>query len=352
MKTKYFRFLFCGDHSSMLHFGELTDTFTEERFTFLYLRGTQEAADQSENGRALFLCLKHVDLLVIGNANEQTDGALGELLSRVQADTIVFPESSYEWKTKFPDAAKKIGLSRNLEGTGSGNDKRNSIIMKAAGWKFFMKSYADGRVTMAHGLNDEGMHFGEKGMNSEVDQAAESTGMERCEGARTHGMQSGRRFEDCVMKVKVLDRNKRCCSEQKPDEFACALGCVCKQDYDECRAHGKEGNEAYLTGTLLCEDELSDASAGELEEDMGNWIEQMRFFGIPASSDGSVCQNAKNYFDRLVGEHKKYFLGMEKEIGAQTVSDICGSGLYQIPVLLKEEKGICCSGFLKYSEDK
>lgn len=324
MKTKYFRFLFCGNKSCLVHFGELTDTCTEERFTFLYLYGSKKREAGRDSGEVLFLYPKHIDLVVVGNANEQTDDGLEEIFSKTQVSRVILPECGYSWKAKLDRAAEIKYLpsktENNILGDNQSKTVRNAEEIRAAGWRFFMKSYAPGSITMFHGLDREGM-------GQEV----------------RHGSVQEELFEDCLMSVKILDRGKRCAREENPDGFGCAMGCTLKQDCDVCKYQRTGKNGGYLTGALLCGSECREADLEEMKRDLGDQLAHMRFFAVPGMESTELPQ-------RQEGRFKRYYIGLQKETKGAAIEKICKGGLYEIPVLLKNGEGICCSGLLKYSE--
>lgn len=309
MKTKYFRFLYCGMKSCMVHLGELTDTHTGGQFRFLYVNGTRECV--AKNGEVLFLCPEKVDLLVLGSANEQTDDAAKEILAKTEVGMLILPESDYCWEADFSGVEKQISLSSELAASEQKHTEK-SVMLTAAGWKFFMKSYVRGSVAMVHSLD---------------------------------GDNDANRFEDCVMNVKVLDEKSRCCCEQTLDGYACALGCALKKDSDVCRYQRVREGGAYLTGALLCGAEMTEKAFEEMRKEIGPWLDEIRFFALPEAIDGDGKQ-----FARLAECWKRYYIARKEYVQAEVVREICGGGLYQLPVLLENGDGLCCSGLLKYIE--
>lgn len=347
MKTKYFRFLYGAQKSCMVHFGELTDTLTEERFTFLYIRRMGRGGSVPKSGKSLFLCPKQVDLVVLGSADEDADAALQEILQVTEVRLVVLPKSDYSWKTEFADAKQVVMLSPEAEQKCSAdraaefaadNMPVRELVLREAGWKFFLKSYAAGSIVMAHSLD------GNPDMACDANPEREADTI--CE----------KRYEDCIMSVKVLEEEAACCVEGSPDGYACALGCVQKRDSDVCRYQRKAATNSYLTGTLLCGSRMSRQECGQLEQDMGAWMEEMRFFCLPdctavaKETSGEESRGTDSCFGRLARKFKRYYLAGREELSAETVKEICDSGLYQVPGLFGDGDGICCSGLLKYRE--
>lgn len=301
MQMKYFRFLYGETRQCLVHFGELQDTKTDESFRFLYLRKVKKHVQQKESEHTLFLYPEHVNLVVLGRADAETINVLKEMLKGTKIDTLIIgAKCDIAKRELLPDAGEVISLSSE------------TYQKEAAGWRFLMKSCADGSIAMAHGLIAETA----KGM-----------------------------FNDCVMNVKALGEETQCQKETSPDGYGCALGCVLHRDYDVCKYHGTCEMPVYNTGTILFGGEADENSCKELLKEARQSIGEIRFFGLGSETADSISQESK-----VQDGFRRYFVGAESELNDKTIADICRCGWHQIPVVLKKGKGICCAGLLKYTE--
>lgn len=377
MKMKYFRFLYAETGRCFMHFGEIRDTSTEETFSFLYLRENSRQVNQAGTGHRPFLCPKSLDLVVLGRANENTKEALKGILQDTAVHTLVVPaKTDAVIPDEMPGIKEVVRVSETVE-----------FFMTRAGWSLLAKPYGDGSVALAHSLAKE------SDGNSFVELAhslAKESGEDGAEARRSLARTSGEgglpglegTFEDCVMSVKVMEEDKRCCSEAEPDGYGCALGCTLRQDYDVCRYQQKGGALPYFTGTVLLAEGVSEEGCRDLAKTMEGRVAGIRFFGIPdcapeqsaavnpdqmseaerdaASSLQTECISVSRAAEILSGEsegafsesgkHKKYFVGTEETLDDETIAGIARSGLYHSVAALKTGEGLCCSGLLKYAE--
>ena len=315
MKMKYFRFLFCETRSCFMHFGELNDTHMEERFSFLYLKGTEGLVDQiEESEHTLFLCPQQVNLVVAARADVDTKGALQQLLERVAVDTLVVPEELLaEERELLPLISKKVA---NVIRLSAAEDDRSVCRILAAGWNFFLKCYEAGSVVMVHSVD----------------------------GISENG------FEDCVMSVKNMDAEKMCSRSDCPDGYGCALGCTLHQDYDVCRYRDAEG--VTPTGIVMMSGERSTVSLDLVRKDwadqFGNPMDDFRFIGLPETVDDPLLEDELQQLPEA--RYKRYFVGTEKSVNDAAIAGICRGKWYHIPALIGQEQGICCAGLLKYKD--
>ncbi|MCD7735499.1 MAG: hypothetical protein LUI07_00790 [Lachnospiraceae bacterium] len=144
-------------------------------------------------------------------------------------------------------------------------------------------------------------------------------------------------FEDCVMSVKYMDGRQRCAVLGEPDEYGCAMGCARHCDYDVCGCDRKDGQLACLLGTMLfplsgirrLPDEASKADFGEA-----------RFFTVTDS--GLISDLSSEALSR------RYLICVDDSLSDAALGKICRGDGFVAPVYLREDRGICCSGFLKY----
>ncbi len=350
MKMKYYRFLYSVTKSCFIHFGEVKDTQMDEKFAFLYLRGTEEPVDQTDSEHMLFLCPKYVDLVVLGRVDVQSEAVLKGLLARTKIRTLVIPaqgeipvpeqitgveqivrlnSAESMGKTSNTDAenmsktsntdAENMNKTDSLDAAMYQNDacarSAECFEVKAAGWKFSVKCWTKGALAMFHMLDT---------VTGQINP-----------------------FDDCVMNVKEMDSEKRCSREEHPDGYGCALGCVLHQDHDVCKYRNPEKESPYLTGTMLVSGE---GSINE-QEALINGLEHgenFRFFAFENSG--------KSRWERMLpeaeegkAEPKRYYIG--EKVSDEAVAKVCRSGLNRIPAVLREGRGICCSGLLKYAQE-
>lgn len=337
MKMKYFRFLYGEAGQCFMHFGEVKDTLTGENFTFLYLRGTDGHVDQEKSGHTLFLCPKRLNLVVLGNSDAAAVAAMETILKEATVDTLVVSAAVdiADIRGMSPDTeiirlgpseggccngmtssdAQAAFEKERIDEEGSAYTNCYRII--GAGWNFTVKAYLEDSVTMIHNLN-----------RNETEKNP---------------------FEDCVMSVKMLDSGKRCKREPAPDSFGCALGCTLHQDYDVCKYQSGNTVGSYVTGTIILSGAETVKVKEALEKDMKARLGEVRFIVLP---DGKGCnQQEEGSLQIMASECKRYFIGSEAGLNDRAIADICRSGLYYVPVVLKEGRGICCSGLLKYAEN-
>lgn len=308
MKMKYFRFLYREIGQCFLHFGELQDTMKEETYTFLYLRKVEKHVDRTKSGCRLFLFPKHVNLAILGSADEESLSVLKELLRDTEIDTLLVGE---EKSTAWDELTGIREIVRLANGT---------YQTEAAGWYFLTRSFADGTVALAHGFSVDAQ-----------------------DGA----------LEDCVMSVKALREGTPCRKEPSPDGYGCALGCALYQDYDVCRYRGSDGRPVFGTGTLLFGGSEDETACRELLKEAQAKTGEVRFFGLTAGQarmQTAVMKSAQA--EDAAGTSpeglRRYLIGTE-DLDERTAAEICRAGWYQKPVILKGDEGICCSGLLKYA---
>lgn len=368
MNMKYFRFLYGETAGCFMHFGELNDTLTKEKVTFLYLSGTGRKENQSEDGDSLFLCPKYMDLVVLGEYNAQIEMALLKLLEHTEIGTLVMPgvsenkmlmhpEGENLYSSKLPMHPEEESSCRSKlpmhpeEGSLGGNETVmcseqiktyfkdthasieefvfletngcNSYKVTKCGWNFFVKSYTGGKLALLHA---QGKMDGD------------------CSA-----------FDDCVMNVKVMHSGRKCLCTQETDGYGCALGCTLHQDYNECKYRRQGDSTLCRTGTLLVNGDTEPDFRRALAQESGIEEDEIRFYGISGEIWSEYCgsgisQNADKTTENV--SETKYFIGLESEIEDAAAAEVCRSGLNHIPVLLKEGQGICCSGFLKYAQRK
>ncbi len=294
MEMKYFRFLYGETEGCFVHFGELKDTRTEEQYTFLYLRGMKRYAGSGRAGHALFLCPRGLDLVILGSADAHVKTVLQELLRKREIGTLLLPADAGKIKAKW-----KIREVRKLT-------CREICRITGAGWNFLIRADTAGSLELLHGLSPK-----EK----------QST------------------FSDCVMNVKALDPESRCCREAEPDGYGCALGCVLYQDYDVCRYWD---HYSYVTGTLLL-------TGDEDTEAQEQWVRAaydetggVRFVGIAGGNDVRMRPLPPDGY-------RRYYIGLGEELDDRTIAEISRDGWSRRPVILRDGQGICCSGLLKYA---
>lgn len=312
MKMKYFRFLYGEAEQCFMHFGEVRDTLTDEKFTFLYLKGTDGHVDREKSEHTLFLCPEHLNLVVLGSSDAAAKAKLETILKETEVDTLVVSPMAHVAEIKGISPNTKIICLALAEGDGSSYTDSYRTI--GAGWNFMVKAYSEDSVTMIHNLDRNGT---EKNL-----------------------------FEDCVMSVKILDSEKRCKREPAPDLFGCALGCTLHQDYDVCKYQRGITSDPYVTGTVV----LSGVKTAEVfEKDLKEHIGEIRFIGLP---DGKgYSRQEEGSLQIMASKCKQYFIGSEAGMDDKLIADVCRSGLYHVPVVLRDGQGICCSGMLKYAEN-
>lgn len=344
MMMKYFRFLYRETGRCFIHFGEIRDTKTEEHFTFLYLRGNRQHVEQEESGHTLFLCPKRLDLVVLGDTEECSLEMLKGFLGNTETGMLICDANSrFAILETIPGIEKVVRLGDKENGDGT-----QIYQTEAAGWKFTARSCGKGSVMLSHALAS-----GEKADSKITD------GMPDAKAQRMD------EYKDCVMSVKVVSGDKRCCCEEEPDGYGCALGCALHQDYDVCNYRRREPG-AYVTGTVLLPEDWNKEE--DFPEEIREELPGIRFFGIPGSAGPEEVRAITEGAARISGnsgasaaggepgdeatayDYKRYFIGTGREMPEETIAAVSRSGMYHIPVILEPGKALCCSGLLKYSE--
>ncbi len=307
MKMKYFRFLYGETGQCFLHFGELQDTKEDETYSFLYLRKVERHVEQIKSDRRLFLFPRHVNLVILGSADEETLCTLKELSRDMQIDTLlVGKEMPAGWDEPM-SIKETVKLANGVYQT------------ETTGWYFLAKSFADGTVALAHGLSA--------------------------------GVPKGT-FEDCVMSVKALRKGALCRKESSPDGYGCALGCALYQDYDVCRFRGSDNKPTFGTGTLLFGGSEDETTCHRLLKETQAQVGEIRFVGLTAgqvraqmSVLQSMCMGDAAMPEKGI---RRYLIGAE-DLDGSAAAELFRNGWDQRAVLLKNGEGICCSGLLKYA---
>lgn len=300
MEMKYFRFLYGEIGSFMVHFGEITDTRTEQHFAFLYVRTVEKPVEQNKTEHTLFLCPKQVDMVVFDVPEEEAEEALAALEQKgVKIGTFVVSGTI---------GGKMREMLAGKSAVQTVVSVADTYQAECAGWQIWVRQTSDKRLALAHNL----------------------AGHER------------RLFDDCVMSVKAVGRGCRCRSEEKPDTYGCALGCTLDRDYDICKYSRKNASGSWPAGTMI----LSGTECDEtLWRGAGIEKEGIRFFVLPPESKQSFRPDGENE-----ASYKRYYIGAGSEIGDRTISDIVRSGYGSVPVVLGAKRGLCCSGLFKYTE--
>ena len=308
MKIKYFRFLYYGRKKCLLHFGEVEDTRSDERVTFLYVDGKDRSENYPESDDREISYPVRVDYLILGEISDSTRDVLEEILKGSEVDTLVFPKTD-DGNSLF----EGHGIGHLVElAAGTENCEFRKEI---AGWRLRAASLEKGSVVLLHGLTDE-----------------------------------RDLFEDCVMNVSFLDGAKYNGWWEENDRFAAAMRCTIHHDYDACRHQNAGEDHDYLTETLL----YGNTHLGECLD----WIEsceddyklgkRLRFLELPT-------QNAEDVWDSKIlsdipNGHKRYYVCAPEEPSALAVSQICRKNPLQVLNVTGEGTGISCAGFLKYTE--
>ncbi len=321
MKMKYFRFLYGETGQCFLHFGELQDGMKEETYSFLYLRRVEKHVEQRKSARRLFLFPGHVNLAILGSADEETFRVLKELLRDTEIDTLLVGDEKSAMWDELTGVKEIVRLANGTYQT------------ETAGWNFLIRSFADGTVALAHGLSSDAQDD---------------------------------RFEDCVMSVKALREGTPCQKEASPDGYGCALGCALYQDYDVCRYRGSDGRPAFGTGTLIFGGSEDEETCRELLKKAQAKLGEIRFLGLTAgqarmqaavaeavqaeyaSASGKDSAGMENCPDVSADGLRRYLVGTE-DLGDQAAAKLCRNGWNCRPVILRGGAGVCCSGLLKYS---
>lgn len=313
MKMRYFRFLYGKTQGCFLHLGELNDTKRNEKFTFLYMQGMNELVNQNEVDHTLFLYPKCVDLLILGKADSGSVAAMKGLLENIQVGTAVIPEIPEEEEKLLVQSLKAERIVR-LKKFGE------SFGYSAAGWMVSAKCWKDGALVMKHMPEEQDVSKGESSC-----------------------------FDDCVMSIKEINNGCRCRQDSCPDEYGCALGCIRGRDFDMCKSRLENQAMPYTVGTVLVAGDGSEEEKKLLMESMKNETLGTRFF-VSVDSEECVWFNSLHEAGCGKTDSRRYFIGTK--LSDSGVGRICRSGLGNVPVVLSEEDGICCSGFMKYCEEK
>lgn len=379
MMMKYFRFLYGETGRCFMHLGEIRDTKTEEHFTFLYLRGVKRHVNQTETEHTLFLCPKRLDLVVLGNSDEYSVEVLREFLADTAVDTLVYCANTHFAIPEIIPGVRKV-VCLTDERREDNNEVKNcqmetkevgsglqSYYMERAGWKFAVRCCGNVSLMLTHGLAS---------CDSDADRIMTSG------GAVTDGMYP---YKDCVMSVKIVSEDKRCCSEQEPDGFGCALGCSLHQDYDVCNYQRKNGR-AYVTGTVLLPEGCGSSVLKALIREQEGEFPEIRFVGLPGTigpdelkaivesvaqpvftsddmklseksdpDDENLSEKSASDAENLVENsevftYKRYFIGVGSELRDETIAAVSKSSMYHVPLMLEPGNALCCSGMLKYPE--
>lgn len=302
---KYFRFLFEEINGCFMHFVELTESDAEERMRILYLKSMENKEDLKKDSEC-FACPTHVDLVVLGQNDLRTRETWKRLSEHTEADLLVLAGEDSGEDLK---AGEIIQLS----------ESKPFWCWRKRDWNTFLKTYENGSVVMMHGLDSGG--------------------------------EDRRLIEDCVMSVKATNQCRRCHGSRQPDGYGCALGCVLHQDYDLCKYQGEGQQMGQLTGTVLLAGVTNGDSIRQFQADLEQQPWKMRFLALPKENQKTeISGNCEIWNLPADNEHKTYYISMEAEMEAVFAKQICEKGYYHIPVVLREEQGICCSGLMKYQE--
>lgn len=394
MEMNFFRQLFGRRGECLVHFGEWRDTNTGETFRILYVSGKQELVNQRKvkSGHTLFLCPKTVDVLVLGEKNETVLTEVREMLEETAVGTVVCPgecELQELLKTKGTEGAEKEEKEEEKEDNGcretvgriislhSGTNE-NELSMSVVGWEFSILC-CEGRSTEEEVL----------------------TLLYRPE------QEQMRLYEDCVMRVKNVSGACHCTVTETPDAYGCALGCSRQEDYDVCGCRRSEMALACLLGTALfpmsgisnrfrseegkrllriarkvCADSrffvVTDTAWELLCESGGIYgqtelpAEEMPAKEIPAkkisakeipmkeisaeevsAKEKTAIENTteEGTAERRTAGQRRYFISMSDGLDGIALREICSGGFAARAMLLPDGSGICCSGFLKYTDE-
>lgn len=308
MEMKYFRFLYGASGHCLVHFGELQDTKTGEVFTFLYLREENRQVEGENFVHRPFLFPKHVDLVVLGSAGRGSAADFCELFQDTEAEVLVM-SAGCSLAGEISPGTEGILLGAHMRLLLPGEEYE----AEHAGWRFLVKSCADGTAAFACGLA------------ADAGEAA---------------------FEDCVMGVKALDSQTECRNNCSPDSYGCALGCVLHRDFDVCKYCGEGNLPAFYTGTLLFGGGESSAARTDLLRLARERVGAIRFLGLPAGDHEPVLQD----WCSADGDFRRYLIGTD-ELEDKTIADACRKGWHVRPLILREGEAVCCSGFLKYADE-
>lgn len=302
----YFRFLYREINGCFMHFGEVSDSNTKERRTFLYLNGT-EKSETLQTEQTLFQFPDHVDLVVLGRSNDATLEAWKGLSEQMETEVLVLADRA---DGEIPGAGKVIRLS----------DQETTCQYGETGWSVLIKRYKAEALVVMHGLE-----MTEK---------------------------NGAGIEDCVMNVKAVNDHRRCCSQAQPDGYGCALGCVLRQDYDVCKYQDECHRPGSLTGTLLLAGTEDRDTMNEIWEDVQKQPWSVRFQALPKEVQKEEFIMNENWGTQTsdMNDYRTYYIGMESEMVPAFPEQICRRGFYHVPVVLGKEQGLCCSGLVKYLE--
>lgn len=322
MKTKYFRFLYFGRKECLLHIGEVEDTQTGEKLSFLYLDGsgremnrsekrdkeTAAYGDKNEREDVQAVYPEKADVLIVGDTSENTEKVLDEILEKVTVNQVIYPQSD---SLKSVIGQHTIGAEIGLKSEAG----KAEFQMISAGWDLRAVCLEEGSVVLLHGLGQRGM------------------------------------FDDCVMNVSVLDGKEHFGWWNEEDGFAAAMRCTVHHDYDACRYEGNREDGEYRLSVLLY-------GKTHLERCM-NWMDsleddcrlgrELRFLTLPTEETGEMWE--KNILNWIPEGYKCYYVCKPGEPAGEAMSQICRKSPYQIPAVTGEGIGLCCAGFLKYAEE-
>lgn len=333
---KYFRFLYGETGRCFIHFGEIRDTKTKEHFTFLYLRSANRHVKQTEAEHTLFLCPKKLNLVVMGSSDEASVEAMREVLADTSVDTLVYSVNSNSPILELASGVRKTVCltDKGSEADGGGQ----SCKIEAAGWKIAVRCCGNGSLMMTYALAADA---NAADVNT-VDANAAAEIQTRSDRACL--------YNDCVMNVKIVSEDKRCCLEQEPDGYGCALGCSLHQDYDVCNFQRKD-TRAYATGTVLIPEECGGLQCETLIRELKGELSKTRFLGLPTGIEPDTLRAITEALGQPEGDaYKCYFIGSGPELADETIAAVSRSSMYHIPLILQPGKALCCSGLLKYAE--
>lgn len=309
--------------------GEIEDTRTGEQLTFLYLDGSGQSVDLPEReadlvegavdksdgesdrkgirGAGHEMYPKKADVLVVGDASENTKRILEEILTEMIADIVVYPQDkTLDALMERYEIGNRIVLSPDTE--------NRTFQMEQAGWKLYAVSLESGSVVLLHGLEQWGM------------------------------------FDDCVMNVSVLDGAEHRGWWKEKDGFAAAMRCTVHHDYDACRYLQYNESRGYRVSTLLYGKTHLEKCLEWMKAlaDDGRLREGLRFLSLPTVGLEEVWD--EKVLDWIPEGYKCYYVSRPGEPAGQAITQICKKSPYQIPAVTGEGTGVCCAGFLKYAE--
>jgi len=312
MKMKYFRLLFGEAGGHYMHLGELKDSVRDERFTFLYLKKVGGHVEQMKAEHTLFLCPECIDLLVLDQAEMSGEPGLAVFLQGAQIKTLVIPEEN----GNVFHAEQVIALGSHTP------YREKKYCMEAVGWRFYIEDYS-GSVLFAHGPAKDGYIY-----------------------------------EDCVVHVKEINRSNRCCVERDLDGYGCTYGCTLHREYDVCRCKADGQNILEQLSVMLLPDHLDGGDCTEPGSVVQEQFRDIRFWGLTkgivrwySQIEGLAAEKREvtDFYDRE--NERRYFIGSGETLDDATIGKLCRDSMRNRVVVLQEGRGLCCSGFLKYTEE-